>query len=99
MHRSAQGVLNDRSLSPLLHCFNTGKEETLIFHQGTSDGTAELIQAQNRRVCSIEEIAGVQRIVPEVFEQAAMKPVAAALGDDADLSAAAGAELRRIIAG
>ncbi len=58
-----------------------------------------MIEPQNRRLGAIECIARVQRIVPEIFKQAAVESVAAALGDEADLPAASGAKLRRVVAG
>ena len=83
----------------MLQRFKAGKKEKLFLHERATHRTTELIEPQNRGTGPIEFIAGIQRIVPEVFKQAAVESVAAALGDDADLSTAPGPELRRIIAG
>ena len=74
-------------------------------HQRSADGGAELMPIERRlrilgqaavglRHLADEEIAGVERVVAQVFEDGAVQQVAAGLGGDRDHAGAA-AELRR----
>ena len=57
-----------------------------------------MVQPQGSLGGAVEEIAGVQRAVAKIFEDAAVKLVAAGLADHADLPGGAGAILGRIVA-
>src|SRR5207247_3031378 len=63
------------------------KEEGLVLLDRPSDGTAKLITGKSRqppvagRSFVVEEVAGIERAVSEVFKQRAMQRVRPALGD------------------
>src|SRR5262249_58259334 len=70
-----------------------------VLRDRSADRTAELILFEKRlrqaRGC-VEVVRLVQRVVADVLEGGAVKRVAARLGDDAHLPAAAGPEFSRV---
>ena len=75
------------------------EEEELVLDDGSAHRTPELVQAERILVHAIEVIAGIHRVVANVFEQAAVQFVAARFGDDADLAAGPGAVFGGVVAG
>ena len=57
-----------------------------------------MVQPQRSLAGAVEEIAGIQRAVAEVFEEAAVELVAAGLADHADLARRSSAVLGRVVA-
>ena len=57
------------------------------------------MQGERRQSRTVERRAGIQRVVADRVEQAAVIIVGAALGNDVDLRAARGARLRRVVGG
>src|SRR5262245_54257623 len=68
------------------------KEKYLVLHDGTANRPAELIHSQRQTRFpsgphAVEEIAGIEAVIPQKLERGPMKGVAAGFGDDADLAA------------
>src|SRR5262249_60078254 len=97
--RHAGSVLEKGLRCPLFKQLNTAKEKELLLPNRAAYGAAKLIEPQDRWIGAIEFIPRIQRVVAEILKGAAMVSIPAALRNETDLSAASGAELRRIITG
>src|SRR5262245_21903810 len=74
------------------------KEKYFVLHEGTANRTAELIHSQRQPrfpagSYAVEEIAGIQTVIPQKLEHRSVKGVAAGFCDDADLAPAARSKL------
>src|SRR5262249_51784473 len=74
-------------------------EEYAIFRDGPAKATAVLIHMEGRYRGSIERRPRIECAVPQILEYAAMKLIAAGLGDDIDLSASSGTAFRSVDGG
>ena len=73
------------------------EKEYFVLHNRTTDRTPELVHAQWKLrlaagTLAVEEIAGVQRVVPQEFEGRTVEGIASRLGHNADLASASGSE-------
>jgi hypothetical protein len=95
----------DAGLHPV--AFVAAEEKDLVRSDRPTEGAAELVLLKQRlrqRIDGrsveiprrIEVVAPVERVIAEVLEDGTREPVPSGLGDDRDLTAAAGAELRRV---
>src|SRR5207244_9433597 len=80
---------------PLLEPFVVSEHEQLVFLQGTSDGSSELMPFE-RTLDVLEVILGVQSAITHVLEEVAMPLVRSGRGHNADLSSSPFPILRAI---
>jgi hypothetical protein len=95
--RSRRGEFDDVEAGALTQAFITPEEEDAVLDQASAETAAELVEAQLRLIARVEEVARIELVIPKIIKDASVKVVAAALSDDVDLPAGAGAVLRRII--
>ena len=81
----------------LAQTFVIGEEECAIFHNGSTDGTAELIPMK-RGLGRVEEIPGVERAIADVFKCVAMEILRSRSCRSANNAARRAPELRWVIA-
>src|SRR5215469_12162880 len=72
-------------MEALAKTFIAAEDKSLISLQGASQSSAELVPAKRRIGALSEEIAGVQNIVSQEFEQVAMQLIGSRHCDHADL--------------
>src|SRR6266849_8511142 len=83
-------------LGPALN-FIVGVEKSLVFLDGPADGAAKLILPKNVGSSCLQEIDGVQLVVPEIFVERAVPFVGAAPSNDVYDSSGGASKFRRII--
>ena len=76
--------------------FEVGKEERLVLLDRSAQRAAELIAREAWRGCAIEEVAGVEDVVPHVLVKRSVQLVGARLGDDQHLRTRPFAILRAV---
>jgi len=78
--------------------FVTQKEKCLVLANGSADAAAELVLAEGRDGSGggVKEILGVENIVADEFEQAAMEVVRSGFADDVDDGSGLAAEFGRV---
>src|SRR5229473_7833345 len=83
-------------LGPALN-FIVGVEKSLVFLDGPADGAAKLILPKNVGSSCLQEIDGIQLVVPEIFVEGAVPFVGAAPGNDVYNSSGGASKFRGII--
>src|SRR5262249_53752884 len=98
-HGGARHVRQKSLTEMLTESFKIRVEEYAIFRDGPAKATAVLIHMEGRYRGSIERRPRIECAVPQILEYAAMKLIAAGLGDDIDLSASSGTAFRSVDGG
>src|SRR5262249_48323714 len=97
--RAARHRLDDIDAGVQTIALETAEEEDAILGDRSAERAAELILLERRFGQSgggVEVVRRVELVAAQVLEGSAVEEIAARLGDDADLAAAAGAEFRGI---
>ncbi len=91
--RCVRHEVDERHAQVLSQAFVVGEEKRLVLLDGAAQAGAELVQRKRRNRCAVERGAGIESVVAERVERAAVILVRASLRDHVDLGAARRAAL------
>src|SRR6476646_3419527 len=89
------GIVKGRLTAPLY--FVIAKNKGLVLPNGPTDGRTELVLAQYMCSRGLQEVDGIELIVPEILVEGPMTFVGADLGDDIDDAADGASKFRGVI--